>query len=131
MVLTGNNPIYLDSFIDQLGREFAIKDLGQLHYFLGVEVYSFSDGLFLSQTKYARDLLDRAQVVGCRLISTSMAAKVGPNLSHVDVFPDPTHYRSIVGALQYVTFTKTDLSFCVNFLCQFMHAPTMGHYKNC
>ena len=128
MVLTGNNPIYFDPFIDQLGREFAIKDLEQLYYFLGVEVYSFSDGLFLSQTKYARDLLDRAQMVGCLPISTPIATKVGLNLSSVDLFPDLTHYCSIVGALQYLTFTRPD-PHCVNFLCQFMHAPTMGHYK--
>lgn len=44
-------------------------------------------------------------------------------------YPDPTRYRSIVRALQYLTLTRPDLSYSVNFICQFMHAPTMAHYK--
>ena len=46
-----------------------------------------------------------------------------------DLYLDPTHYRSLVGGLQYLTFTKPDLSYSVNFVCQFMHAPTMAHYQ--
>ena len=46
-----------------------------------------------------------------------------------DLYPDPTHYRSLVGGLQYLTFTRPDLSYSVNFVCQFMHAPTIAHYQ--
>ena len=46
-----------------------------------------------------------------------------------DLYPDPTHYRNLIGGLQYLTFTITNLSYNVNFVCQFMHAPTMAHYQ--
>ena len=46
-----------------------------------------------------------------------------------DLYPNPTHYGSLVGGLQYLTFTRPDLSYNVNFVCQFMHAPTMAHYQ--
>uniref|UniRef100_A0A2N9HPC2 Reverse transcriptase Ty1/copia-type domain-containing protein n=1 Tax=Fagus sylvatica TaxID=28930 RepID=A0A2N9HPC2_FAGSY len=45
-----------------------------------------------------------------------------------DVVPDPTTYRSLVGALQYATFTKPDITFAVNRICQFMHKPTSTHF---
>ena len=60
IILTGNHEPSLKRFIDRLQTEFAIKDLGNLSYFLGLEVSYTSDGLFLSQTKYAQDILLRA-----------------------------------------------------------------------
>ena len=115
--------------LDKLAKEFAIKDLGSLHYFLGVEVRTNKSGMVLCQSKYARDLLERAKMVGCKPISTPMALKTRSTSLNVVAYPDPTFYRSIVGGLQYLTFTRPDLSFAVNYVCQFMHAPTMGHFQ--
>jgi hypothetical protein len=129
MVLTGDNPSHLRWLITQLGLEFSIKDLGFLHHFLCIEVHRSTQGLFLCQTQYAKQVLDRASMDGCKPLSTPMPSK-GRHLSiEAELYLDPTHYRSIVGALQYLTFTRPDLSYSVNFVCQFMHAPTMAHYK--
>lgn len=128
IILTGDNPTFLDSFINELSTEFAIKDMGPLHYFLGVEVQRHPDGLFLCQTRYAQVLLDRASMRDCKPIRTPIAAKIIAPVSTA-LFDDPTHYRSIVGALHYLTFTRPDIAFSVNYVCQFMHEPTVHHFQ--
>ncbi|KAJ6945155.1 Retrovirus-related Pol polyprotein from transposon RE1 [Populus alba x Populus x berolinensis] len=128
MVLTGNNPSLIKNLITQLSTEFAMKDLGSLHYFLGVEVHHHSHGLFLSQTKYALDLLHCADMVEAKPITTPSV--VGHHLSiEGKLFSDPTLFRSLASALQYLTITRPDLSFSVNSICQFMHAPTEDHFR--
>ena len=124
IILTGSNEHFLESFVRQLSSEFAMKDLGPLHYFLGIEVVPTPTGLFLSQGKYAQDLLQRAHMSDCNAISTPMALK--SNINHLsDAFPNPSLYRSIVGALQYLIITRPDLSYAVNSVCQHMHAPQL------
>ncbi|GKV51884.1 hypothetical protein SLEP1_g58503 [Rubroshorea leprosula] len=94
-------PGFIDSvhpshwFLKELGREFAIKDLGSIHYFLGIEAHTTKNGLFLCQAKYAKDLLHRAQMDGCKPISTPMATK-DRAVTDDKLFHDPTFYRSIV-----------------------------------
>ena len=105
-----------------------MKDLGRLHYFLGIEVHYFSGGMILSQSKYACDLLDRAHMSGSKAIPTPMSIK--NNASDVSTpFPDPRLFRSIVGGLQYLTMTRPDISFSVNSVCQHMQSPTIGHFQ--
>lgn len=70
MLLTENNTNFLGWFSDKLSSEFAIKDLGSIHYFLSIEALAQSSGLFLCQSKYGSDLLERAQMNGCKPIST-------------------------------------------------------------
>lgn len=129
MVITGDNSSLITTLITRLSTEFAMKDLGLLHYFLGVEVQQNTQAIFLSQTyKYALDLLTRANMVDAKPINTPFA--VGPHLSSSGTpFSDPTLFRSLAGALQYLTITRHDLSFSVNSICQFMHAPTDAHVQ--
>jgi hypothetical protein len=128
MVLTGSSSSLIRTFITRLSKEFSMKDLGDLHYFLGVEVQPNEKGLFLSQTKYALDLLHRASMTDAKPISTPFV--VGNHLSaEGQLFSDPTLFRSLAGALQYLTITRPDLSFSVNSICQFMHAPTDDHFR--
>ncbi|WVZ55440.1 hypothetical protein U9M48_006100 [Paspalum notatum var. saurae] len=116
--------------IEQLRTEFAVKDLGQLQYFLGVGVKSQRDGIVLSQKRYALDILRRANMEKCRPISTPMASTEklardqGQKLNDQEQFK----YRSIVGGLQYLTITRPDLSFVVNRICQYIHAPIDVHW---
>ena len=116
MVLTGTNPALIKTLITRLSKEFAMKDLGSLHYFLGIEVQHNFQGLFLSQTKYALDLLQRADMIEAKPISTPFV--VGQHLSTIGkLFLDPTLFRSLAGAWQYLTITRSNLSFSVNSIC--------------
>jgi hypothetical protein len=115
--------------LEDLRADFALKDHGPLHYFLGIEVKKNSDGLHLSQSKYAADILKRVGMTHCKPVTTSLS--VSDKLSiHAGKPLSPeesTKYRSIVGALQYVMLTHPDIAYLVNKVCQFLHAPTTKH----
>ena len=69
LILTGDELLILSSKED-LAKEFEMKDLGLLHYFLGLEIWQRSDGLFVSQGKYAREILEKFNMHGCKPIDT-------------------------------------------------------------
>lgn len=120
-ILTGENFKTLGSFINVLSTEFRMKDLGSLHYFLGIKVHKSPTGLYLALSKYARDLLVRSGMESCKSIATPMVVCKKLLLKDDDApYLDPSHYRSIVGALQYLTLTMPDLPFSINSVCQFM-----------
>ncbi|KAK9065244.1 hypothetical protein SSX86_016627 [Deinandra increscens subsp. villosa] len=110
-----------------LSREFAMKDLGALSYFLGVSVTRKADTLFLNQTKYASEILERAKMSDCNSCATPVdtAGKL-PSEAGKPV-DDPTQFRSLAGALQYLTFTRPDISYAVQQVCIHMHDPRVGH----
>ncbi|XP_042494177.1 uncharacterized mitochondrial protein AtMg00810-like [Macadamia integrifolia] len=126
IVLNGNDEAFLSSCVTALGTHFAMKDLGTLHYFLSIEVSHTSQGLFLSQLKYVADVLLRAHMTDIKPMSTPMV--LWSSIDDTTPFFDVILYRSLVGALQYLTMTRPDLSFAVNSVCQYMHAPTISHF---
>jgi hypothetical protein len=92
---------------------------------LGIELKHLANGIVLSQAKYAHDLLRRVGMLSCKLVPTPLAiseklsAHQGTSLEPEDT----TKYRSVVGALQYLTHTRPDLSFAINKVCQYLHSP--------
>lgn len=118
------------TLLHNLQQEFALKDLGDLHYFLGIEVNKCTDGIVLTQGKYVYDLLKNACMTNCKPVSTPLSTSEKLSLhSGSPLGPeDATRYRSIVGALQYLTLTRPDIAFSVNKVCQFLHAPTTEHW---
>ncbi|GJR23768.1 ribonuclease H-like domain-containing protein [Tanacetum coccineum] len=118
--------LFVDGIIDSLHNEFDMNDLGSLNYFLGIFADRNSIGLFLSQKNYALQLLERAHMVHCNHSRTPVdtESKFGPDGVPVQ---DPTLYRSLVGGLQYLTFTRPDLSYDVQHLCLYMHDPREPH----
>jgi hypothetical protein len=112
------------ALLRQLGQEFALKDLGKLNY-LGIEVVQEQDGIILTQEKYASDLLKRVGMSDCKGVATRLSTSEKLIMSEGTV---GAQYRSIVGALQYLTLTRLDLAFLVNKVCQFLHSPTTSHW---
>lgn len=128
IVITGSDSSGIIEVISELSMVFDMKDLGALSYFLGLEVTRVKHGIFLNQTKYATDLLVKAGM-------DTVHSCNSPCLPHCQMtkdqgipLKDPTLYRSIVGALQYLTFTRPDIAYAVNTVCQFMTNPTDVHY---
>ena len=119
------------ALLRDLKAEFAMKDLGDLHYFLGIEVKKIGSGILLTQEKYTSDLLNRVGMIYCKPINTPMSSTEKLSIHDGEQLgaTDATQYRSIVGTLQYLTLTRPDISFAVNEVCQFLHMPTTVHWS--
>uniref|UniRef100_A0A2N9G9A2 Integrase catalytic domain-containing protein n=1 Tax=Fagus sylvatica TaxID=28930 RepID=A0A2N9G9A2_FAGSY len=128
LIITGDNTKMIDSFVDGLAHRFSIKDLGQLSYFLGVEVVPNQQGILLSQRRYILDILARTHMTDAKPVLTPIPTSP-PLLKSGTALPDPTEYRTIVGSLQYLLITRPDLAFAVNKLSQYMHTPTTDHWS--
>ncbi|XP_040996228.1 uncharacterized mitochondrial protein AtMg00810-like [Juglans microcarpa x Juglans regia] len=129
MLITSSIHAAIDNLISALARAFPVKDLGQLSYFLGIEIDYLISGIFLSQRKYIKDLLERSNMLNAKPMTSPMAASL--KLSQFDgpEFTDSTLFRSIVGGLQYLSITRPDIAFSVNKVCQFMHCAKVSHWS--
>ncbi|KAH9762946.1 retrovirus-related pol polyprotein from transposon RE1 [Citrus sinensis] len=131
ILITGSNSKFVEGVINKLGTEFALKDLGEFNYFLGLEVTPSVEGLHLSQTKYIGDLLKKAQMLDCKGCQTPMSSTEKLIKNKGAMFENPSLYRSLVGSLQYVTLTRPEIAFTVNKLSQFLACPSVFHWQAC
>jgi hypothetical protein len=129
IIVTSSLSMVVKALLEDLRSEFALKDLGDLHYFLGVQVTRTKDDLTLSQEKFASEILQKAGMVKCKPVRTPLVtsekllADGGTSLSDEDA----TRYRSLVGGLQYLTLMRPDVPFVVNKACQFLHSSIDLH----
>jgi histone deacetylase 1/2 len=107
-----------------------LKDLGDLHYFLGIEVKKTQNDLVLGLERYAINILARCGMDKCKAIDTPLSSieKLSAIEGSVLGLDDSARYK-IVGVLQYLTLTRPDISFAVNKVCQFLHTPTTIHWS--
>ncbi|XP_038874294.1 uncharacterized mitochondrial protein AtMg00810-like [Benincasa hispida] len=105
-----------------------MKDLGPLNYFLGPQVLSCSDGYYLSQAKYASNLLARSGITNFATAPTLLDSN--GHLTSFDGVPlkDPTLYRQLVGSLIYLTVTRLDIVYADHIVSQFMSNPYTIHF---
>ncbi|KAL6347058.1 hypothetical protein AAG906_012309 [Vitis piasezkii] len=127
ILVTGSDTFAITKLIRHLQSIFHVKDLGSLSYFLGVEVDRSSQGLHLRQTKYICDLLDRTHMAGAKPLASPTVASTKLSSTNGELLSDPSTYRHIIGALQYCTITRPDISY-VNH-CQYMHQPRTPHWQ--
>jgi hypothetical protein len=125
IVLTASSPELLQRTTTTLQQQFAM-DLGPLHHFLGVSVEQRSDGLFLHQNQYARDIFECWHERLQALLHVGRHSGQGL-LRHGAPVSDPTAYRSLARALQYLTFTRSDIAYAVQQVCLHMHDPREPH----
>lgn len=129
IIITGTSKVEITRVTNLLASRFSLKELGELSYFLGMEATRTPAGLHLTQTKYMVDLLRRAKMDNAKPVATPMSSSQSLTLQSGDKILNPTEYRTIVGALQYLSLTRPDIAFAVNRLCQFMHQPTTTHWE--
>ncbi|CAL8176533.1 unnamed protein product [Prunus armeniaca] len=130
IIVTGHSSAEISSFIDLLCSKFDSRKMGDLSFFLGMEILRTPKTISLSQTRYALDLLKKFNMELCKPCPTPLSSST--RLSSLDGDPllDPAPYRSMVGGLQYLTLSRPDIAFAVNQVCQFMHAPCTTHLQS-
>ena len=128
MITTIDDSVGISSFQHFLRQHFEMKDLGTLSYFLRLEVTLSSNGYYLSQAKYASNLLSKASITNNKTISTPL--EYNAKLTPLDGEPisDATRYHQLVGSLIYLTVTRPNISHVVGMVNKFVDAPHFVHY---
>eukprot|EP00253_Pinus_taeda_P033600 PITA_33600 len=105
-----------------------MKDIGLMHYFLGLEVWQKEGHFFLGQGKYIVDILGRFHMEDCKLVSTLMITNWKKLHASDSELVDPTLYRQLIGSLMYLVNTRLDICFAINMMSQFMCDPRKVHW---
>ena len=106
-----------------------MKDLGALKYFCGIEVSRFKEGIFLSQRKYASDLLHEMRMTACQPIYTPIEEGLELCITSDQISVDKGRYQRLIGRLMYLSHTRPDLAYAMSVVSQFMHNPGEHHMK--
>jgi transposase InsO family protein len=129
MIITGDNHEEIQTLEKRLCKEFEMKNLGNLRYFLGIEVARNKDTIFLSQRKYILDLLAEVGLLECKPVETPFIQnqRLRTDLDQTPV--DREKYQRLVGKLIYLSHTRPDIAYAVNVVSQFMHSPKEEHME--
>ena len=114
ILITGNK-IKMDHVKSHLDKCFGIKDLGPLYYFLGIEVTHLPEGIVLSQKKFIHELLQTIDISGMKPVATRLPINCKLTAEDGASIPDPTLYRILMGKLNFLSNTRPDLSFAVQY----------------
>lgn len=120
VILTGTCVSEIEELKTFLHDTFRIKDLGKLHYFLGMEVLYKDDGLIISQRKFVLDMLKNYKVAGLRSCTSPLDLAVKLHAKEGTPLSEPLFYRKLIGKLNFLTNTRMDISYSVQHLSQFM-----------
>jgi len=104
-----------------------MKDLGELHYFLGIEVIQSPKRIWLLQRQYALNKLIEYGMTGCKPISIPLEQNAKLSADEGDLVEDTIMYRCIMGSLIYMTITGPDLNYAIGVVSQFMQTPRKPH----
>lgn len=127
VIIASNNQGAIADLKSELNKLFKLKDLGDVKYFLGLEIAKSSTGICVSQRKYVLDLLSDFGYLGCKAASTPMEANVKLSMDEGVDLPDVSLYRRLLGKLLYLTLTRPDISYAVGRLSQFISRPKLPH----
>jgi hypothetical protein len=129
VILAGNTLSEFTLIKNVLHDAFKIKDIGQLKYFLGLEVAHSTSGISLCQRKYCLDLLDDSGLLGAKPLSTPSDPSIKLHNDTAPPFPDIPAYRRLIGRLLYLNTTRPDITYITQQLSQFLSNPTQTHHN--
>ena len=127
IILTGDDTGEVERLKKVLATEFEVKDLGQMRYFLRMEVARSRKGISISQRKYVLDLLTETGILGCKPSDTPIKARKRMESDGKPV--DRKRYQRLVGRVIYLSHTRPDIVFFVSVVSQYMHSPKEIHLE--
>ncbi|XP_031247582.1 uncharacterized protein LOC116105275 [Pistacia vera] len=129
IILTGDHEEEISNLKKFLAKEFEINDLGNLKYFLGMEITQSKKGIVVSQRKYVLDLLKEISMLDCEPADTPMYYTTKVGVVEGNALVDKGRYQRLVGKLIYLSHTRPNISFSVSMVSQFMNNPTKEHME--
>jgi hypothetical protein len=123
----GSSHNLVANFADEMSREFEMSMMGELQYFLGLQINQVKDGTFVHQTKYTKDMLRKFQMQDVKPMSTPMGSTATLDADEDGEPLDQREYRSMIGSLLYLTATRPDIQFSVCLCARFQASPRTSH----
>ncbi|KAI3720023.1 hypothetical protein L6452_20930 [Arctium lappa] len=127
IIFGSTNPKYCRNFANLMVSRFQMSMMGEMNFFLGLQVKQFSTGIFINQSKYILDILRKFKMEDCKPIGTPMApgTKIGTDLSGKAV--DVRTYRGMIGSLMYLTSSRPDIMFSTCLCARYQANPKESH----
>ena len=127
LLITGTSLKNISKFKKEMSSVFDMSDLGRLSYYLGMEVDQKDGYIELKQSAYARKVIEKAGMTGCNTVKYPMEPAEKLNKDERGKSVNPTQYKSMVGGLRYLVFTRPDIAYSVGVVSRFMERPTELH----
>jgi hypothetical protein len=127
IIFAGSSHSLVSRFQEMMESEFQMSMMGELTFFLGIQVKQTKQGTFIHQAKYTKDLMKKFNMAELKPVSTPMssAASLGPDEDGDDV--DQREYKSMISSLLYLTATRPNIQFIVGLCARFQSSPRSSH----
>ena len=127
IIFGSNLQILSVDFSSEMKKEFEMSMLGELTFFLGLQVHQTNEGIFISQTKYIKDMLKKFKMEDSKPVGTPMVTSCKLSKDDESLEVDHAMFRSMINSLLYVTATKPDVMQAVGLVARFQSAPKETH----
>nr|GEW84686.1 retrovirus-related Pol polyprotein from transposon TNT 1-94 [Tanacetum cinerariifolium] len=127
IIFGSTNPKYCTKFLELIVKRFEMSMMGEMKFFLGLQVNQFSNGIFINQSKYILDILKRFGLENCDSVLTPMVEQAKLKIDLVGKLVDHTDYRSKIGSLMYVTSSRPDIMFATCMCARYQANPNKHH----
>ncbi|KAK4345279.1 hypothetical protein RND71_035455 [Anisodus tanguticus] len=127
MLITGNSPRVILEIVEAMSTTFEMSMIGELTFFLGLQIKQNEDEIFVSQNKYAENLVRRFVLKNAKHMKTPMGSTQQVCKDDVGQDVDPPLYRSMIGSLLYLTASRPDIMFSVCVCARFQSSPKVSH----
>jgi hypothetical protein len=127
IIFGGSSHSLVSRFQEMMESEFQMSMVGELNFFLGIQVKQTKQGTFVHQAKYTNDLMKKFNMAELKLVSTPMSSATSLGLDEDGDAVDQREYRSMIGSLLYLTVTRPDTQFTVGLCARFQSSPYSSH----
>ena len=127
IIFGGSSHALVAKVADTMSREFEMSMMGELNFFLGLQIKQSKEGTFVHQGKYTKDVLKKFDMADAKLLSTPMATTIALDADEDGEADDQKEYWSIIGSLLYLTVTRPNIHFVVCLCAHFQASPRTSH----
>nr|GEZ14680.1 uncharacterized mitochondrial protein AtMg00810-like [Tanacetum cinerariifolium] len=129
IIFASTNPQACDMFSNEMGSKFQMFMMGQMLFFLGLQVSQSPEGIFINQSKFALEILKKFRMDSCDSVDTPMVDRLKLDEDPLGIPVDQTQFCSMVGSLMYLTASRPDLVFAVCMCARYQAKPTKKHLE--
>jgi hypothetical protein len=127
IVFGGSSNSLVARFAEDMSREFEMSIMGELQFFLELQIKQSKEGTFVHQAKYAKDIVRKFKMEESKDMTTPMSTTTALDADEEGEHVDQKDYRSMIGSLLYLTATRPDIQFSVCLCARFQASPRASH----